>query len=473
MRPVLANLGFVLQLAGLLTLLPIGVAFYYGETDALISFFLTAIAFLGSGFILNALAEKRELDFRTSAALITLVFLILGLFGSIPFLYLGVFSGQGPLEEFTNSYFEATSGFTTTGFSLISDVDSLPRSLVFYRALTQFIGGIGLVFILLAFLYPGRALIQLGRAVGAENLTTDMRRTFLVILLIYSLYAGLFSLAFYNWGVSDPAVAVSLAFSGLATGGFSPVSDFRPLTIYPLNVLLALLMVIGATSFLFHYRLFRGWIRQALTPEILAFPVIILLGGLSLMALEPLDISTAIFHAVSASTTTGYGWLDLSGFKDPAKLVLVPFMFIGGASFSTASGIKLLRLLLILKAIPWAARRATSGVTEPLTLGRREVKGEEVAFQLLVVIVAAAVILAAAFLFVTAGYPFVDSLFEVTSAYSNVGLSVGLAAGLPLGMKWLLALVMVLGRVETVPVFVVLFGKWNPPEVKLSENLQA
>jgi trk system potassium uptake protein TrkH len=197
MRPVLANLGFVLQLAGILTLLPIGVAFYYRETDALISFFLTAIALLGSGFILNSLAEKREPDFKTSAALITLVFLLLGLFGSIPLLYLGVFPG-GPLEAFTNSYFEATSGFTTTGFSLISDVDALPRSLIFYRALTQFIGGIGLVFILLAFLYPGRALIPLGRAVGAENLTTDMRRTFLIILLIYSLYAGLFSLTFYS-----------------------------------------------------------------------------------------------------------------------------------------------------------------------------------------------------------------------------------------------------------------------------------
>src|SRR3972149_4865064 len=106
MRPVLANLGFVLQLAGLLTLLPIGVAFYYGETKALISFFLTASAFLGSGFILKALAEKKELDFRTSAALITMVFLTLGLFGSIPFLYLGVLSGQSPLEEFTVGYFE-------------------------------------------------------------------------------------------------------------------------------------------------------------------------------------------------------------------------------------------------------------------------------------------------------------------------------------------------------------------------------
>ena len=230
MRPALANLGFVLQLAGLLTLLPIGVAFYYGETKALISFFLTAIAFLGSGFILNALAEKKELDFRTSAALITLVFLILGLFGSIPFLYLGVFSGQGPLEEFTNSYFEATSGFTTTGFSLISDVDSLPGPSSSTGPSPSSSGASGSS----SSSWPSSTREgphPAGRAVGAEP-QTDMGHL-LIILLIYSLYAGLFSLAFYNWGVSDPAVAVSLAFSGLATGGFSRSSDFRPLTVYP------------------------------------------------------------------------------------------------------------------------------------------------------------------------------------------------------------------------------------------------
>jgi hypothetical protein len=105
MKPTIANLGFILQFAGIFTTLPIIVAFYFNEVDALISLFVTSLTFLIIGFILNALCERKELDFKSSCVLISVVFFVLALIGTIPCLYLKLFPGSY-ISQFTNCYFE-------------------------------------------------------------------------------------------------------------------------------------------------------------------------------------------------------------------------------------------------------------------------------------------------------------------------------------------------------------------------------
>ncbi|MDQ1279373.1 MAG: trk/ktr system potassium uptake protein [Thermoproteota archaeon] len=151
-RPIISNLGFVLQIAGIFNILPVAVGLYFGEDKATISLFITIFAFLATGFFLNSFCERRELNYKSSCALLVVVFAILSLIGSIPYFYLNIFQIQtNVFDLFTNSYFQSMSAFSTTGLTLLPNVDVLSRSLVLYMSLSQWVGGLGIVFVLLIF----------------------------------------------------------------------------------------------------------------------------------------------------------------------------------------------------------------------------------------------------------------------------------------------------------------------------------
>ena len=161
-KRLLANLGFLLQIAGLLTIFPICIALIFNETQAVISLFLACVVFLGAGFLSNALCERKYLDFKGSNFLFIATFIVLPLIGALPYFYLDLnpepaiklFGSSNIIDTFTNSLFESVSGFTTTGFSFIPTPETLPISIRIYRSLTELMGGVGIVFLLLAFLNP-------------------------------------------------------------------------------------------------------------------------------------------------------------------------------------------------------------------------------------------------------------------------------------------------------------------------------
>jgi len=457
MRPVLANLGFILQISGLLTVIPIVIAFYFNESRALDSFFLTAVVSLIAGFLLNALCERKELDFRYSCMLLTIAYFLIGLVGCIPYVYLNIFASQDPVSRFTDGYFESISGFTTTGFSLITDVDILPRSILFYRSMTQWIGGIGIIFILLAFFYPSEEITHFIKTVGIERIGRSLKTLLALILFVYTLYLLIFTPALYFTSISDPVKAVSLVFSSLTTGGFSPLKDLSKLANYTVGLILGILMIAGAVNFRTHYWIINRQLRRGLTKEFQLFLAIIIAGAIAIYWLTGLDPYTVLFHTVSASTTTGFQFIDLAKLGINAKLVLILLMLIGGCTFSTAGGVKVLRLIIFLKAIPWLVKRAVSKKIEPLKLEGMIMGDVDVVFSLMIPILALALVSISAPIFFLNGYSFVDSLFEVTSAFATAGLSVGIVSiFMPLGLKWLLIILMVLGRIEVVPLLVAL-----------------
>jgi len=457
MRPVLANLGFILQISGLLTVIPIVIAFYFNESRALDSFFLTAVVSLIAGFLLNALCERKELDFRYSCMLLTIAYFLIGLVGCIPYVYLNIFASQDPVSRFTDGYFESISGFTTTGFSLITDVDILPRSILFYRSMTQWIGGIGIIFILLAFFYPSEEITHFIKTVGIERIGRSLKTLLAFILFVYTLYLLIFTPALYFTSISDPVKAVSLVFSSLTTGGFSPLKDLSKLANYTVGLILGILMIAGAVNFRTHYWIINRQLRRGLTKEFQLFLAIIIAGAIAIYWLTGLDPYTVLFHTVSASTTTGFQFIDLAKLGINAKLVLILLMLIGGCTFSTAGGVKVLRLIIFLKAIPWLVKRAVSKKIEPLKLEGMIMGDVDVVFSLMIPILALALVSISAPIFFLNGYSFVDSLFEVTSAFATAGLSVGIVSiFMPLGLKWLLIILMVLGRIEVVPLLVAL-----------------
>jgi trk system potassium uptake protein TrkH len=244
MKAVVANLGFLLQTTGVVTLLAVIPASIYHEQTSLTAFLINSIVFLVSGFAMNALSRRKELNFKSSCILISVVFFLLGIIGAIPYLYTNVFASSDVISKITNSIFESVSGYTTTGYTMITSLDSLPRSIVFYRSLTQWIGGIGIVFIIMVFFNTSETLEELGRAIGFKKMTSTMTNTYIRILGIYVAYTLIFFGLLYATGLRDWINNISSVFSAISTGGFSPTDSPSIFPVFPNNLILGLLMIV-------------------------------------------------------------------------------------------------------------------------------------------------------------------------------------------------------------------------------------
>lgn len=454
MKSVLPNLGFVLQTTGLATLLAAPVAAIYSEQVPLISILTTALAFLVTGFLLNAFSRRRTLDFRLSCLMVIMAYSLIGVLGAVPYVYTNAFSDAAIGDRLVNGIFESISGYTTTGFTVATSLDSLPRSIVFYRALTQWIGGINIVFIFLFFFYSNRTAEEVGRAVGLNHVTATMRKSYLRVVLIYTLYTILFVGVFFALGLRDPVNTISLVFSGLSTGGFLPVNDLSGLS-PPVYGGFIVLMVAGATSFSIHYGFFSRKFEKIMIIEFLAMITFITVAfGITVgTGPSPLEV---LFHVTSASSTTGFSFINFESMNESAKILFVILMFAGGSAFSTAGGVKMIRVLVFFAAIPWAIKSVIKGQLEQFTFQGKEFRPADILSWWLILLLGGFSIVLFSLILSFNGYPFLNSIFEITSALSNTGLSTGIASGVPDGLKILFMLAMVLGRVEIITVLIAL-----------------
>lgn len=460
MRPILANMGLVLQLAGILVAFPIGMGFIYNESQAIIALFITSFAFFFFGFFLNTMSVREELDFKQSCILLTEVFVVLGIIGALPYIWLNAFHDTNMGSRILNSFFESVSGFTTTGFSLITDHDDLPRSLMFYRSFTHLIGGLGVVFLLLAFFYTGNTLENMSKVMNFVRVNDSIKKSLVMILVVYSVYIALFSGIFYLLGFTNIADTISVVLSSLMTGGFSPVADFSPYAAYPAGIVVIVMMVFGAMSFIIHYRIITGKLRKAITGEFLVYLLVSALCVLALMKLYPLDLFTTVFHVLSASSGTGFATIDFTSVPEKPKIVYILLMFIGGMSFSTAGGIKISRLMLFFKSIFYTMRTAVGNDDkDKIMIDGNEFGSNIIIVNLVLILVSIVIALGAGVMFWFSGFGLVDSMFEVSSAFGTVGLSTGIATiALAAHLKLALIVLMIMGRVEAIPFFVALSG---------------
>ena len=451
---IIANLGFLLQTAGLLTIIPIVTGFIFNEMVPLISLFLTALAFLGGGFFLNALCERKDLTVKSASTLLFLAFIILPLIGTIPYLYTDPFASATVLDRFTNSCFESVSGFTTTGFSFISDPDVLPRSLLVYRSLTEAMGGVGVVFLILAFFQSRRALPKLGGVLGIENLGKNLKRMFFMVLAIYGIYILVFTGIFYILGYTN-VVATGTFVIDTLTGGFSPNAvTFQQYLFATPQILIVLLMFLGSVNFSFNYHLLSGKFKKILSPEIILFIGIMATASIVLFFVADIGFFDSLFHVVSLASTQGIYYLNLSAFSSNALLLLVVLMAIGGCAFSMAGGIKVSRLLKIGTSVKQIVTIPFSKSAKKKTAIRAEFT--EMFPAVAAVLFFVVVLFVFTLVFSTIGVSLEQALFEVGSALSTTGATMGAISGtMPLGYKWLIMASMVIGKVEIVTVFAV------------------
>jgi trk system potassium uptake protein TrkH len=431
-------MGFFLQIMGLLLVLPIAIGLEAGEITAVSSLVATCFLSFGVGFLFNSFAERKELDERTSLWLMLATFTVLPLVLMIPFIWNNVFNSGNPFELFTNAYFETVSGFTTTGFSFIADpLLSLPKSLLFYRSLVEFIGGIGFVYILVAFLYPNEGIDVFSETFGVEKLSNNLKKVFASIILVYTFLVVLFTVIFYF--VYSPNVIISSSFAmDVLTGGYAP-NNF-PAGIGFLQVSVVVLMLLGSLNFHFHYNLFSLKLRNLLTPEIKFYLKVLAVTTVIISILAWLNPFDSLFHVVSMASSTGIDYINIAATPLPAKILFILIGLAGGCAFSMAGGLKMQRIRLLKNAL------VGKGDSRPT---RDELKST-----LAIVAGFVAVLLILSLAFSTIGITMIDSIFEVGSALTTNGISMGkTTVALPLSYKWLMIFAMIIGRVEIASIF--------------------
>jgi len=371
---------------------------------------------------------------------------------------------------FIDMYFESLSGFTGTGFSVIPDLRPLKPSIIFWRSLMQWSGELGIVVFAVAILPHVYKVVTRVYLVERGKLTETIVSTAKMIIAIYVVYTLLGLIAYMATGMTFYE-AINYIMTTIATGGMAVYNDSlrtiylrAPLVIYPVMIF----MVLGAFNFndlryLLRARLSKLKESPELRPYLILLAIGSLLTVLAHLFVDHMKPSEAliygVFHYLSGATTTGFTLSALSDLSDVSKAVLIMGMAIGGATFSTAGGIKVLRFVLITKNISWISARMLlpSDVTFRRAVGKELISDEALvsALSLAVTYISINFVLSLA-LSATANVKFIDALFEVTSGMSCVGLSVGVVSHtLPAVSKIILMIAMYLGRLEFVQLYVI------------------
>jgi trk system potassium uptake protein len=300
---------------------------------------------------MNTLGEKSPLNLKQSSIVVVISFFLLSLFGSLPYIYVNPFYEDIDLFSlFSTSFMESTSGFTTTGISTITHPENLSESFSFYRSYTELVGGLSFIYLIMALYYPETKLAGMKQFLGSGVLRfKQLLSTICIIFIVYTVVVALLIFIFGHVNLLD---SISLAITTFATGGFVPASTvFNTEDVFTLLVIIGG-MIMAALPFAFHFGIFSKYVHATKElKEILIFLILLTFFTFLFLIIESSfsekEWISYVFHIISASTTAGFQFIDLSEISLYGKLLLIVVMLIGGTAFSTAGGIKIARLLLI------------------------------------------------------------------------------------------------------------------------------
>jgi len=354
-KPILANVAIILQFSGLLMVVPALLGTVLGEWQSSIGIYLAFVGMSLTGYIMNTLGEKSPLNLKQSSIVVVLSFVLLSLFGSLPYMYINPFwEGIDSFSLFASSFLESTSGFTTTGLSTILHPENLPDSFSFYRSYTEWVGGLSFIYLVMALYYPETKLAGMKQFLGSGILRFKQLLT--TISIIFVVYASIMILLLYSFGQINILDSISLSFTTLTTGGFVPTSTVLNSENSITLIIIMGGMIIAALPFSFHFGIFSKYVHAMREiKEIVVFIILLTIGIFLFILIEPSfsesDWLSSVFHVISASTTAGFQFLNLSNLSINGKILLIVLMLIGGPAFSTAGGIKIARLMLIFEKI--------------------------------------------------------------------------------------------------------------------------
>jgi trk system potassium uptake protein len=465
-------LGALLLFLGATMLVPLPFSVYYAD-GAWSAFLLAALicAATGAGLFFSCRSNK-ELSLREGFAVVTFGWTAFALFGALPFLFSGAIGH--PLD----AVFETMSGFTTTGATILTDIEGQPQSILFWRALTQWLGGMGFIVLSLAILpMMGVGGMQLFKAEmpgpTADRLKPRIQDTAKLLWGVYVLLTALLLLLLLFGGMNF-FDALCHAFTTLATGGFSPrnasVGAFNSAYI---DAVITLFMFLAAINFSLYYLALRGRLRDFYRNEELRIYLALVLGiallimwanhGVVYHSLAD-NLRYSLFQVTSILSTTGFGTADYAQWPAMSQYLLFFAMFVGGCAGSTAGGIKVARLLLLFKHAqvqvyrlihPRAVRLVKLG-TKPV---ERDVMQSILGFFAVwmgVFFIATLLMSAAGLDMISAAGSVIATLGVVGPGFGSVGPVENYAHIIPFG-KSVLILCMLMGRLELFTVLVLFF----------------
>jgi trk system potassium uptake protein TrkH len=466
---ILRVLVFLLGIVALTMIFPLVLALVYGEGEMVRAFGFSMAAALAAFLPAALCTRKRQVRFSTADGflLVFLAWVFSCLLGAVPY-YL-----SGYIGSVTDAVFESVSGFTTTGATVFTNVDALPRSLLFWRAMTHWLGGMGIVVLTVALLpLLGAGAFQMNAAqlfqaesTGPESdkITPRITGTAKMLWLCYMILTILQTLLLAAGGMGWFDATIH-AFSTMATGGFSSRNASIAAYNSPwIDWVCTVFMILAGLNFTLFFQLLRGKYRNILANSearayggIILVSVIIITGAILPQSPSPgTAIRQAFFQTASILTTTGLVSADYRLWPPLAQGVLFFLMFIGGCSGSTAGGIKVIRFVALVKQTGNEMKKIIypKGVFN-IQLNGRSGKKEVIYGVAGFVFLYFVCLFAAALLVSTAGMDIFSSLNTALICLGNIGLGLGTVgpfsslSTFPAYVKWGLAFTMILGRLE-------------------------
>lgn len=459
---ILKVLSSILMLFSLILLIPLIFSFFYHEFSVIPAFLMASGLSLILCFIFRIKQRSTKMDVITSkegAVIVLFTWLLVIFLSALPYVFAGILS-------LSRAIFEATSGWTTTGLTVISDVEIIPKSILFWRSLTQFLGGAGFAIIVMGAII-GPTGLGLYQAEGRiDNIVPNLRYSTRIIMLVYMAYAGVGTIALKIAGMNI-FDSLNHSLTALATGGFSTKNDsigfFNNTGI---EVVTMILMWLGATGFGIHYAFWqRNWQALKKNPEpkqmvflTITSTIILFTAGLGKFFPNVNEgIRHSLFQVVSALTGTGFSTTNLRSWLDfpPGIFILSVLMLLGGCMDSTSGGIKQYRIAVLLKTLALSIKRFVLPRSAVIRVeiwkgnNKRYFDDSLIREAFLVSSLYILSFTVGTIVLTLYGYRISESIFEFASALAGVGLSVGITKySMPNGVLWTLISGMFLGRLE-------------------------
>lgn len=472
---ILNILGSLLLLVALSMILPIVVGIYYFEEDMFAFIISTGITFISAKFLRSFKYDQGGLKYKEGFIVVTLGWFMVSFFGSIPFMLAGIF--DNPIDAF----FESVSGFTTTGATVIMSLESLSHTIIFWRSLTHWLGGMGIIVMTIAILPELAGNMHLFKAEVPgpfhNRIKPRIQETAKTLWLIYIFLT--LSEVVLLWINELPLFeALIHSFGTVSTGGFSSRAlSVRAYNSIIVDSIVTIFMLIAGMNFNLIYDLIKGKFKNIINDEELKFYLLIIIISTLLISINIYfnvydsiiqSIRYASFQVVSILSTTGYATVDYDTWPPFSRWILLVLMFIGGSAGSTAGGIKVMRIqVLFKKGIQELYRLLHPRAIKKIKINNRvvseSVSTSILGFFFLYIIVFVTVTIVLTYY----GIDIVSAISAVAATLGNIGPGLELVGPLnsflplPNSAKLLLSICMLMGRLEIYTILVFVFMDWK------------
>lgn len=468
--PAIINIiGHVIKYELLLLLIPFLVALYHGQGDAS-AFLYTILIMIPIYIILTRVKTKRkEIYAKDGFLAVGLSWIVISFFGALPFIF------SGSIPSLVDAFFEASSGLTTTGASILKEVESLPKGILFWRSFTHWVGGMGfLIFILALMPSFGGNTIHLLKAESPGptpgKIVPKIKQTAKILYGIYFVLTVIQTLLLKIAGMSwYDSVIHALGTAG--TGGFSNMNSSVAAFNNPaVEWIITIFMIIFSINFVLYFQLIKGNVKSFIKSEELKWYLIAVLGAIIIISINILSFNNgnieqsvreAAFQVTSVVSTTGYATTDFNLWPTLSKMILIMLMFMGAMAGSTSGGIKTIRIVIIFKAI----RREIDKILHPRRVKSVKIDGnviEEETISGVLLFIFAYIVIALIAIFIVSfdNFDITTTVTSVIATLSNIGPGLEMVG--PTGnfsafsdlSKIVLSFCMLAGRLEIYPMLI-------------------